>query len=92
MSKENLCWTCGKCMTVDCPKHKNLEIENKMWRTKVYECTEYEYDGECVYCVLNTKHERKRLYESCPHFIRNCVGCCAQENYMKMKQKKVQNG
>ena len=23
MSKENLCWTCSKCMTTKCPKHEN---------------------------------------------------------------------
>ena len=38
MSKENLCWTCSKCMTTKCPKHENPTIEKKMRRTKVYEC------------------------------------------------------
>ena len=46
MSRENLCWTCGKCMTTKCPKLENPIIEKKMWRTKVYECDKYDYDGE----------------------------------------------
>ena len=83
MSKENLCWTCSKCMTIKCPKHENPTIEKKMWRTKVYECDKYDYDGECLGCELNTKHIKGALYDVCPYFIKGCKGYCAQENWKR---------
>ena len=83
MNKKNLCWTCSKCMTIECPKHENPTIENKMWRTKVYECDQYDYDGECLGCQLNTEHIKGALYDVCPYFIKGCKGYCAQENYMR---------
>lgn len=83
MSKKNLCWTCSKCMTTKCPKHENLTIEKQMWRTKMYECAEYDYDGECLECKLNTEHIKGALYDICPHYIKGCRGYCAQENYMR---------
>ena len=81
--KENLCWTCGKCMTTKCPKHRTLEIEKQMWHTKVYECAEYDYDGECLNCKLNEEHKKGRLYSTCPYFIKGCEGYCSQTNYMR---------
>lgn len=81
MSKENLCWTCSKVLTKRCPKHTTPEIEKKMWRTKVYECPEYDYDGECRNCKLNTEHKKGRLYKTCPHFIKGCEGYCSQMNF-----------
>ena len=88
MSRENLCWTCRKCMTVQCPKHKNPEIEKKMWRTKIYECTEYDYDGECFGCVRNKSNIRKAIHDTCPYFIKGCKGYCAQENWKKINHIK----
>ena len=86
--KQTLCWTCahaGKCKKPILGWDAKLHYikYNKHYANHVDASPEYEYDGECVYCAFNTKHERKRLYESCPHFIRNCIGCCAQENYMR---------
>jgi len=83
MSKENLCWTCSKVLTKQCPKHTTPEIEKQMWRTKMYECEEYDYDGECLHCKLNTEHKKGRLYTICPHFIKGCEGYCSQMNYMR---------
>ena len=83
MSRENLCWTCSKAMTPECPKHKNPKIENEMWRTQIYECTEYDYDGECLNCKLNAEHKKGRLYTTCPYFIKGCEGYCSQTNYMR---------
>ena len=81
--KKNLCWTCSKCMTIECPKHENPTIEKKMWRTKVYECDQYDYDGECLGCELNTEHIKGALYDVCPYFIKGCKGYCAQENWKR---------
>lgn len=83
MSKENLCWTCSEVLTKQCPKHTTPEIEKKMWRTKIYECEEYDYDGECLHCKLNIEHKKGRLYTICPHFIKGCEGYCSQTNYMR---------
>ena len=82
MSKENLCWTCSKVLTKQCPKHTTPEIEKKMWRTKIYECPEYDYDGECLHCALNELHKKGRLYKECPYFIKNCEGYCSQMNFI----------
>ena len=81
--KENLCWTCSKCMTTKCPKHQTLEIEKQMWHTKVYECEEYDYDRECLNCKLNEEHKKGRLYSTCLYFIKGCEGYCSQTNYMR---------
>lgn len=83
MGRENLCWTCSKCMTTKCPKHENPIIEKKMWRTKVYECDRYDYDGECLNCKLNTEHKKGKLYATCPYFIKGCEGYCSQTNFMR---------
>lgn len=83
MSKENLCWTCSKVLTKQCPKHTTPEIEKKMWRTKIYECAEYDYDGECLNCKFNAEHKKGRLYSTCPYFIKGCEGYCSQTNYMR---------
>ena len=82
MSKENLCWTCSRVLTKQCPKHTTPEIEKKMWRTKVYECPEYDYDGECLHCALNESHKKGRLYKECPYFIKHCEGYCSQMNFI----------
>jgi hypothetical protein len=82
MSKENLCWTCSKALTKKCPKHANPEIEKKMWRKQIYECPEYDYDGECLHCALNPEHRKGRLYKTCPYFIKGCEGYCSQMNFM----------
>ena len=63
MSKENLCWTCSKCMTTKCPKHENPIIEKEMWRTKVYECDRYDYDGD-VSLVVSTCSSENELFFS----------------------------
>ena len=81
MSRQNLCWTCSKVLTYQCPKHRTPEIEKKMWRTKMYECDEYDYDGECLRCSLNTEHIKGALYDTCDFFIKGCKGYCAQENW-----------
>lgn len=83
MSRENLCWTCSKVMTPECPKHKNPKIENEMLGVKMYECVEYDYDGECLNCKLNVEHKKGRLYSTCPYFIKGCEGYCSQTNYMR---------
>ena len=83
MSRENLCWTCSKAITPECPKHKNPKIEAEMWRTQIYECAEYDYDGECSNCKLNAEHKKGRLYSICPYFIKGCEGYCSQTNYMR---------
>ena len=86
--KKNLCWTCSKCLTTKCPKHRTPEIEKQMWRTKVYECTEYDYDGECLGCELNVDHIKGALYDTCPYFIKGCRGYCAQENWRRSNDTK----
>lgn len=83
MNKENLCWTCSKVLTKQCPKHTTPKIEKQMWRTQIYECDKYDYDGECLHCKLNIEHKRGRLYTICPHFIKGCEGYCSQTNYMR---------
>ena len=83
MIKDSLCWTCSKCMTIECPKHENSKIEKQMWRTQIYECDKYDYDGECLHCKLNTKHQKGNLYATCSHFIKGCEGYCSQTNYMR---------
>lgn len=85
--KENLCWTCKKTMTKNCPKHVTPDIEKKMWRKKMYECDAYEYDGECAHCPLNEEHKKERLYDTCPYFIKPCKGFCSQENWMRGNYK-----
>ena len=70
-------------MTIKGPKDENAIIEKKMWRTKVYECYRYDYDGQCLNCKLNTEHSKGKLYATCPHFIKCCEGYCSQTNFMR---------
>ena len=81
MHNNSLCWTCSHVMTERCPKHENSEIEKKMVGKNVYNCSKYDYDGECLHCALNTEQRKGALYDTCPYFIKGCKGYCSQQNF-----------
>ena len=73
---ESICWTCNKVCTSKCPKYGR--------RVTVKECSDYEYDGECVVCVRNPNRIHKCLYEICQYHRPEWRGYCAQENWRRM--------
>ena len=83
MCDNNICWTCSKALTELCPKHANKKVERMMWRSKMTECSEYDYDGECLNCPLNTNKEHRAIYDTCPYFINGYKGYCSQENWKR---------
>ena len=87
MGQSNICWTCRNVMTINCPKNNHSESKVKMHNAKVYECDEYDYDGECLSCPLNVEHIKGAIYDTCTHFIKGCQGYCSQENWKRGNYK-----
>lgn len=87
MNNDTICWTCSKAMTFECPKHRNAKVKMEIQNVKVYDCIEYDYDGECLNCPLNVNHIKGALYTTCPHFIKGCEGYCSQGNWKRGNYK-----
>ena len=81
------CWTCSKVLTIRCPYYCQ---PNKKYNI-LPGCNEYDYDGECLYCIHNPNHIRECLYATCPYHRPEWRGYCAQENW-KLLLKEEDNG